>query len=809
MKLRFFSITTKNLLLLSFILVTILTISHLIILLYHPTLKSYEFYVTGFLAILAINVFIISFQVNVKAVRIGSGILAIASLIETVLIVIFTINERGNSSYIFEVIYIIGVSIGVRGFHLHALQQKRRNKILENQNKRLNTTSVICESFYFDYDLTTTDLLLDFTQGFVNKYKLSYHQLKTTIYDFLNFVHPDNRDYIREINNKVIKDKIEAKVEYQLKLPEMKGYCWVYARSFISSENHVIGIDLDITDIKNLNKKVYETEKEIMYKDKELQLKTIEQTYILKHTTDLIAKLAPDGTVLYATESYFNIFPLTLNQLIGNNVIDINKKIGVENNEWFEDTLKPPYSSTGVSKIINKGIEKWISWKNDAVLNLDGDVEYIVVVGHDVTELTNLNDKLKYESIMDSLTGLLNRRGLYNELAVVNTKERFIAFYIDIDKFNNINDYYGHVIGDQLIMMFSNQLKIFQKLGCVVSRHSGDEFIIMKSGKLSKEDVAMLLKKISGIVENNYLVDGIKISLEASVGYVIYPEDTNDINNIISYADLAMSEAKRDKYKKCVRYNNKLSEYLNQKVYMAREIKDAIENDDFEIHYQPIVNANNNNIEYVESLIRWNHIELGWVTPGQILPVATDSGLMVKLDLYIIHKALKNFKEVIKKQHYSKAILTINVSPQTLLKDNFPEILVDMITKFDIDMNKICIEVSENTFVNNIKECNDQLYKLKQVGILVALDDFGREYSSLAILDNMEFDIIKIDRLFIDRIENEKNLEIVRMIMKISQLSSKAVIAEGVETKKQMQTLLLVGCVLQQGYFFAKPEKII
>ncbi|HEY8365118.1 MAG TPA: GGDEF domain-containing phosphodiesterase, partial [Haloplasmataceae bacterium] len=296
--------------------------------------------------------------------------------------------------------------------------------------------------------------------------------------------------------------------------------------------------------------------------------------------------------------------------------------------------------------------------------------------------------------------------------------------------------------------------------------------------------------------------------LSASIGYALYPDDTTDFDKLISYADIAMFKSKTEKSNKCFRFNKEMYDNINNKVGVINDLKRAIEKDEFDVYFQEIVDVKSQEVAYIEALIRW-HSNKGVIMPKDFIPIAEETGFIQTLDLIVINKALRYFKNIKLDKRYQNTKLTINVSPALLLNKNFPDNLNDLTHKLHIANDEVCIEINENTFVNNKEESRKQIKLLKDLGFLIALDDFGREYSSLSILNKVDFDIIKIDRLFIINLDLRLNVEIINMINKIAQLSDNIVIVEGVETEEQKEKLMNLGCYLMQGFLFSKPAKIL
>ena len=391
----------------------------------------------------------------------------------------------------------------------------------------------------------------------------------------------------------------------------------------------------------------------------------------------------------------------------------------------------------------------------------------------------------------------------------MDVKGQYVCFYIDIDNLTSINDYYGNHVGDGLLKGFADGLKEWTDNDCLVARISGPEFVIICKGIYSYEELDQIKGLLSSKLHAVYQSHGVEILLKTKVGYAVYPEDANSMDKLISHASLAMVNSKTKINDIVLRFEEGMLEDLNERITLSNSINQAIDNDVIEVFFHPIVDVTNNQFVFVEALARWYDKEFGYISPGQFLKIAQESGQIIELDLFLINKALRYFLRLSKTPNYLETILSINVSPATLMLHNFVAILNNLVDNKGIEREKVCLEISETTFVKDISFYSERIEAIKKEGYVISLDNFGREFSSLAALDNIHFDVIKIDKIFADKIERIRNVEIIKMVLKIAAISDKRVVAEGVETKQQKEDLLALGCTLQQGYYFVKPEKII
>lgn len=664
--------------------------------------------------------------------------------------------------------------------------------IIEEQYSRLKLYSDIGEINYVECNYDEDFIKIFYSKKFIKKYQLETPIITYSVADYVSLIHPDDQNAFYDQIQAILKmEGLEYKLDYRVKYPHASNYCYVSTRGQIQKDKVLtfMGVQVDITYLKAIQERLQKQEEQYRL--------------IVENSTDLITKMSPDGKMLFTSKAFKDLFK---NE--NSYVNDYDKMLKVTNEKWLENVLKPPYSTQEVILIETPLGGKWISWNNDAILDNNNEVQYIVSVGHDITELKRINDKLKFDSEHDVLTGLLNRRGIINALAQNEHITTLAAFFIELNNFKNINDLYGHNVGDELIKLFAKDLLSFEAYGCLIGRLSGDEFLVFVPNFESCESLNFLINYLGKYVNKSYRLNHNDIYLSSSIGYAIYPDDTDDFDKLISFADIAMYESKILRSNKCLRFTKEMYDFVNRKVAILNDLKLAIEKQEFDVYFQEIINVKTNEIAFVEALVRWNS-NRGIIMPGDFLPIAEESGLIQYIDLIVIEKSFSIFQKIKSETKYLNTKLTVNISPILLLNTNFPERLNVLAADYGLSKADICVEINENTFVNNKEQSRSQIKSLRELGFIVALDDFGREYSSLSILNKVDFDIIKLDRLFIINLDMKLNIEIINMVNKIAQLTNNLVIVEGVETEEQKDILLKLGCFLMQGFLFSKPAKIL
>lgn len=668
----------------------------------------------------------------------------------------------------YHIVSTIGLVLFVLGIYLEITRNHKRDNMYHLSNE-LN------ESFYLEFFNKTNELLIEFSSQFINKHGLTSERMVIDKETYITYIHPD------DIN--ISPFDIDAK--YRIKFPGMNDYTYIHMKGDISVTDRIIYMGFDISFRENIVKKYIQLEQE--------------HEKVLKLGSDYVCKLSKNGIYQYVSPSYAALFNLKPEELIGKSVFELGVSV-----KWFLDTVTKKMDTMDIEK--GRGDkETWISWNNSVILNDKGDVENVICVGRDITDLVLLNKSLEDQSNHDHTTGLLNTKGL--KLALENQKiKNAICFFIDIYRFANIRDYYGFRFGDLLLNHVANVLKA-KFSDCLLARYAGDQFVIIGINKTREEEDGIL-----AILENNltpyFESNNTTIQLNLKLGYARYPDDTDDIYQLIPLASLAMQDIYESNLKLINKYEPHMYDQFTKNIEMSIRLREAIINRNIEVYFQKIYNTQNNNVNFIEALARWNDSKYGAIPPNYFFNIANQSGLILLLEEYLINKALDTFIELKKDEEFKNTKIAVNINPATLLRDDVVDFFLNICNKKEINPKDVCIEISEKTFVHNLDICTKHIKALKKCGFLIALDDFGKDYSSLSILSNIDFDIIKIDGTFVNNITDPKNKAIIEMIMTISKISQKEIIAECVENHLESRILLDMNCAIQQGYYFHVPEKL-
>ncbi len=417
-------------------------------------------------------------------------------------------------------------------------------------------------------------------------------------------------------------------------------------------------------------------------------------------------------------------------------------------------------------------------------------------------------NNLKNEIKTDVLTQISNRDGFDNKiLKIIEKKDSSFAIaIIDLDYFKDINDNMGHDVGDHYLVKISNEIKNSLSECDFIARLGGDEFVVVISGFNNLFELKTKLRKIhSSIKKTHYLINDKKISGSASIGVAI-STGVESKEDLMKQADIAMYKSKKRGKNQFTFFNKNLRKERERINFIKEEMKLAILNNDFEIYYQPIVNKETNKTEGLEALVRWNHKELGYVSPSEFIYIAEKYNIIYDLGDLIMEDVLENIRDW-KSSGILDSYISINISPKQLIKNGFVESLINKLESKNIATSDIQIEVTETSLIKNLDRAKRVIDNLKNKGVRIALDDFGDGYSSLSYLVNFKFDAIKLDKNFIKNIENDNiKLSIIKNIANIANDIGSEFILEGIESEEHLERVKETGFTHMQGYLIGKPR---
>ena len=450
-----------------------------------------------------------------------------------------------------------------------------------------------------------------------------------------------------------------------------------------------------------------------------------------------------------------------------------------------------------------------------AVRDQLGKVVNYVGTSHDITERKFAEDKIEQLAYYDELTNLANRRllldRLNHEVSVAARHQTYGAvLYLDLDRFKNLNDALGHPVGDELLRQVARRLTALVRAEDTVSRLGGDEFVIMLPAanediKKAGLEASSVADKVREHLAESFDLHGYQYFLNTSIGIVVFPEDEDGANDILKHADSALYRAKEEGRNTARFYKPAMQHDADARLQLEKDIRHALHNDELVLHYQPQVTIDGR-VTGAEALLRWQHPQRGMVQPGEFIPLAEETGLILDIGHWVIKQAC----EQLELWHQNgicpnSRTLAINVSPRQFHQAGFVEDIISMLETSGLDASCMELEITESLLMEHMIDVVEKLARLREYGIGIAIDDFGTGYSSLGYLKSLPLDKLKIDQSFVRDITTDDNdAAIVDTIIAMSRHLGLNVIAEGVETKVQLDFLHSKGCEIFQGYYFSK-----
>ena len=418
-------------------------------------------------------------------------------------------------------------------------------------------------------------------------------------------------------------------------------------------------------------------------------------------------------------------------------------------------------------------------------------------------------EALYRQAHFDLLTGLPNRQLLKDRLTQYLSTARMdnhsgAILFLDLDRFKEINDVFGHSVGDQLLAQASKRIVSEVRERDTVSRLGGDEFVVILPNVRNDSIVRNTAERLLERLCEAFTISGTDHYLSASIGVAMFPEDGATVETLLKNADAAMYRAKDAGRSRFEFYSRRLNAESRRKIGIERDLRSAFHNGDLDLHYQPQFDISSGNLSGAEALLRWTHVDQGPVSPAEFIPLAEDSELIVDIGSWVLEKACKDLCVILDRGLHPGPV-SINVSGRQLADNSFARAVMDPIRRFGIHPGYIQLEVTETTVAQNRDKAVALLKSLRDQGVRIAIDDFGTGYSSLSYLEQMPFDVIKIDKSFIDRIGSSVTSDnICRTIIKMAEQLGKKSIAEGVENQHQLDFLRINGCDYVQGFYYSK-----
>lgn len=450
-----------------------------------------------------------------------------------------------------------------------------------------------------------------------------------------------------------------------------------------------------------------------------------------------------------------------------------------------------------------------------AVKDPAGEITNYCGIFTDLSERKIVEDELQKRALTDSLTDVCNRfaylermNALLESSTHLSHNIQHAVFFLDLDRFKQVNDTLGHAVGDSLLVEVANRIQGLLKNKDILARYGGDEFVITLTNIVHPREAAKFAEKIIRVIEEPVILDGQEIFVSTSMGISIFPTDGETTDLLVNRADKAMAFSKQNGRNGFSFYFDDLHTDTKRVLLLDTELRKAIDNRDFTLYFQPKINANNMQLIGVEALVRWQNDKLGFVSPAEFIPYAEETGLIIPLSEMIFDLACESHKQIMEAE-LMKVPIAINISSIHFQQQNFLESIQQILERNNTSAVNFEIEMTERTVMNSASETVSKLVRLKQMGFKLSIDDFGTGYSSLSYLVRFPLDILKIDRSFIQHICSlDDKQAVVDAIIQMAHRLKMKVVAEGVESAQQVELLKEMGCDYIQGYYYSKPLPI-
>lgn len=629
-------------------------------------------------------------------------------------------------------------------------------------------------------------------------YKKIFSKIGTEItgLNVKDIIDSESIDELLKHDKIVLKNGEKIEVEEKILIDGYEKYFDAIKYPIFDSKNRVSGLGvvaMDVTDIKKERDKIYLN------------------TTVFDTVRDGIFLTDKNGVIIKANKSFIKITGYAKEEIIGMNPRIMKSE---KHNEIFYQEMMQRLEKRGEwqGEIWNKrkNGESYPAFISiSTVKDEKGKFLNYIAILEDLTTLKESEENIQKLSNYDILTGLPNQLLFKDRLeqAVIHARkhsEMFTILQIDIDNFKLINDTFGYTIGDTLIKKAADRIN--KRVGefDTISRISGDEFIIIIQELKKIEDAAVIAQSIINDFKSPFEIEEKEIFVTVSIGITIYPEDGEETEKLMKNSNAALRYSKNEGRSNYQFYSQELNRESFERLEMESALRHAMEKEEFVLYYQPQVEIENGNIIGMEALIRWEHPELGMISPAKFIPVAEETGIIISLGEWVLYTACMQTK-LWQEQGLPKVTISVNLSPLQVKQPNIVEIINKILETTELPAEYLELEITEGVLMSSNKEILKKIEQIKSMGIKIAIDDFGTGYSSLGYLKQFPMDKLKIDQSFVRDIPEIDNGEIAKVVIELGKILKMKVIAEGVETKEQLDFLKENGCDEIQGYYFGKP----
>ena len=533
----------------------------------------------------------------------------------------------------------------------------------------------------------------------------------------------------------------------------------------------------------------------------------------------------------YCSSEIFRIFNMPTNA----KAIDFLRRVHPEDRNMVESALHEAKTHTQFFSIeyrlqFAKGTLRYVSMNGEPELTGNDTAVRITGTLQDITQRRQDEEKIRHLAYFDSLTGLTNRttfkQRLFQAISQArNTTEHVAVLFIDLDDFKRINDTLGHSMGDRLLTTVAERLKDnirandclgrsnmlgegekASDLQSVIARLGGDEYTVALTGIQKPAQAASIAQRILNVLSQPVILNNQEVQVTPSIGIALYPDDGHDVDTLITNADAAMYHSKAHGKNKYAFYTQSMNKHTLERLTMETQLRKALENHEFTLHYQPVISLEHDQMVGVEALIRWNNPDLGMVSPADFIPLAEETGLIIDIGEWVLNTACQQHRQWID-AGYPPLRIAVNLSPCQFQHHGLIATIQQALDLSGMDPDYLDLELTENLIMQDREQSIEALRTLREMRLRLSVDDFGTGYSSLSYLKRLPITVLKIDRSFIMDIPwNRDDIAITKAIIAMAHSLNLEVIAEGVETEEQLAFLRAQGCEEVQGFLLGRPQ---
>jgi diguanylate cyclase (GGDEF)-like protein/PAS domain S-box-containing protein len=537
--------------------------------------------------------------------------------------------------------------------------------------------------------------------------------------------------------------------------------------------------------------------------------------FIVDHSPDIVFMLDREGRFTFLNDTVYQTLGFDKNELIGQHYSQLVSGTSQDKAQYvFNERRSDHRKSMNVElklKCKDDSESRYFDTTSMSVELGSRGIEGTYGVARDITENKQAQELINFQAYHDTLTRLPNRVLMEDRLNLaithaVRNGQKLAVMFLDLDRFKWVNDTLGHATGDRLLREVSQRLEECLRKGDTLARFGGDEFALILPNVNHEEDAVIIAQKIINSLKEPFSIDDHELYVTSSIGIAMYPEAGPSIEALIASADLAMYSVKDRGKNNFEFFDPAMNEASNARLMIERELRKALTTDDIKVCYQPQVSAQSEKLVGFEALIRWEHPVNGLIFPGDFIPIAEETGLIIELGRYVLQRTCQDMQRW-RSEGIENVRVSINCSSLQVEQDDFVDEIMDALEKYDLPGECLEVEITENVIMNDMSKVIQKLRQLADLKIKIAVDDFGTGYSSLSYLQQFPINTLKIDKSFVSAINvSEEATSIVDAIVAMAKGLKLDLIAEGVETDPQLEYLRQLGCEVIQGYLFGKAE---